>query len=257
LRCVQCQRGHLAPEEAVPEPRLIFGPVKCLSCGARYPVGEGLIDLVGERPRATGAQRAFEIPLVARSYERYVRPLLSAAVVRSGLDVESEYLLFKSLLGEPKGPVLDLGCGTGLFSRRLAAELPGAQLLAVDVSRPMIEEALAQAREAGAAIDFIRAQMPELPFHDARLGAVLMVGSLQLVEGLEVLMRELYRVLKPGGVWVASTFQPPAALKPLHRALGLFGRQEDALKMAAERAGFARFERVRMAPILVVRAEKP
>lgn len=253
---MHCQRGHLIPEEAVPEPRLIFGPVRCQACGARYPVGEGLIDLVGERARPQGAQRAFETPLVARTYERYVRPLLSVAVARSELDVDSEYLLFKSLLGDLDGPVLDLGCGTGIFSRRLAAEHPGAQVLAIDVSRPMIEEALAQAREAGAPVDFIRAQMPELPFHDAALKGVLMAGSLQLVEALDALMAELFRVLRPGGVWVASTFLPPAPLRPLHRALGLFGRPEDALRGAAERAGFARFERVQMAPVMVVRAAK-
>lgn len=256
LRCVQCQRGHLTPEEPVPEPRLIFGPVRCQSCGARYPVGEGLIDLVGERARPTGAQRAFETPFVARTYERYVRPLLSVAVARSELDVDSEYLLFKSLLGDLNGPVLDLGCGTGLFARRLAAEHREAQVLAIDVSRPMIEEAMAQAREAGSPVDFIRAQMPELPFHDGVLKGVLMAGSLQLVEGLEALMAELFRVLRPGGVWVASTFLPPAPLQPIHRALGLFGRQEEPLRVAAERAGFARFERVQMAPVMIVRAEK-
>ena len=256
LRCGQCQRGHLVPEEAVAEPRLIFGPVHCLVCGARYPVGEGLIDLVGERPPPRGAQRAFELPLVARTYERTVRPLLSSVVVRSGLDVESEYLLFRSLLGDLQGPILDLGCGTGLFSRRLAQEVPGAQLLAIDVSRPMLEEALAQAREALAPVDFIRAQMPELPLHDSSLQGVLMAGSLQLVNGLDALMVELFRVLKPGGTWVASTFLPPRPLQPVHRALGLFGREEEQLRAAAERAGFARFERVRMAPVLVVRASR-
>lgn len=257
LRCVQCQRGHLAPEEPVAEPRLVFGPVKCLECQARYPVGEGLIDLVGERRSVRPAQRAFELPVIARGYERYVRPLLSKAVVRSGLDIESEYLLFRSLLGQPDGPILDLGCGTGLFARRLAADLKGSQLLALDVSRAMIEEAMAQAREEGVPVDFIRGQMPELPLHDQTLGAVLMAGSLQLVDDVGLLMRELYRVLRPQGTWVASTFLPGPVIRPLHRALGLIGRPEDELRMAAERAGFARFERVQMAPVLVVRAERP
>jgi ubiquinone/menaquinone biosynthesis C-methylase UbiE len=256
LRCVQCQRGHLVPEEAVPEPRLIFGPVKCQTCGARYPVGEGLIDLAGERGPPRGAQRAFELPVVARTYERTMRPLLSKVVVRSGLDVESEYLLFRSLLGELNGPVLDLGCGTGLFSRRLASEQPKSRLIALDVSRPMVEEALAQAREASVAVDFVRAAMPELPFHDATLSAVLMAGSLQLVDGLDHLMRELFRVLKPGGIWVASSFQPPAVLKPLHRMLGLYGRNEEALRLAAQQVGFSKFERVKREPVMVVRAVK-
>ncbi|MCP3060698.1 methyltransferase domain-containing protein [Myxococcus sp. K38C18041901] len=255
LRCPRCRKGALRPE--APAPVLLFGPLRCPECRTSYPVAEGVADLVLEPPASTGLQRGLENRWVARSYERYVRPTLQRALLRQPLDPDSEYLLYRSLLGTPDGPVLDLGCGTGLVARRLAREPGFPPVAGQDVSPAMLEEGMAQAREAGATVDFLRAKAPYLPFQDGALGAVLMVDSLHYVEDLGRLMLEVARALRPGGRWVASTYAPPGSASGLlHRRAGLHPRNEATLRAAAGAAGLVRFERVALPPLLVLKAEK-
>ena len=257
LRCPRCLGGSLVPEADVAEPRLIFGPVRCLGCSARFPVGEGLIDFVGERAAPTGFQKSMETTVVARGYERYVRPAVELLLTQGRFDRDSEYLVYRSLIGRPNGPIVEVGCGTGLFSRRLAAEPDAPRVVAVDVSKPMIEEAIAQAREASVSLDFVRAEVPPLPFLDATIGAVLQAGVVHFIADLPALLREVARVLKPQGRYVASTWQPPAFTRPAHRAMGLYPRGEGELKRACEDAGLVRFERLRAPPVMVFKAERP
>jgi ubiquinone/menaquinone biosynthesis C-methylase UbiE len=248
--------GFLKPEFGGDEPRLIFGPVQCSACSTRFPIGEGLIDLVGERHEPKGLQGRLEAAWFARSYEKYVRPSLELVLTRGGFDRDSEYLVYRSLLGRPSAPVLDLGCGTGIFARRLATEGLEQTIIALDVSKPMIEEAIAQAREHGVDIDFIRGEAPALPFQDASLGAVLQVGSFHLIADLDATLREVKRVLKPKGTYVGSGFVLPAFTRHAYSTMGFHARTEAELKRACEQAGLARFERVRTPPMLIFKAEK-
>jgi SAM-dependent methyltransferase/uncharacterized protein YbaR (Trm112 family) len=256
LRCPRCRRGSLVPEADGAE--VLFGPLRCQECHTSHPVSEGVADLVEARNGAGGVQRGLEQAWVARAYERYLRPAVQLAVARRRFDRDSEYLVYRSLLGQPRGPVLDLGCGTGLFTRRLAHEEAAPVVIGMDVSKPMIEEAIAQAREAGVMIDFLRAEAPYLPLLDHSLGAVFQSGGLHLIEDLSRLFSEVSRVLRPGGRYVASTYLPPGfAMSQLHRRAGLHPRGEDALRDAAAAAGLTRFERVKVAPFIVLKVEKP
>ncbi|MCA2981860.1 MAG: class I SAM-dependent methyltransferase [Myxococcaceae bacterium] len=257
LRCPTCAASSLVPDLDVPEPALIFGPVRCLGCRRTWSVNEGLIDLAPERARARGVQQAMELPWVARSWERYVRPAVDAVVTRGRLDRDAEYDALRAMLCAPPGPVIDLGCGPGLFLKRLVRDLPAVSVIGVDVSRPMIEEAMAQFRELQLAADFVRAAAPPLPFLDASLGGVLASGVLHFVADLDGLLAEARRTLKPRGRFVASTYEAPGGLARLHQGAGLFPRGEDALRAAAERAGFIGFQRLQRGPVLVWSAELP
>ena len=234
-----------------------FGPVRCLACSARFPVGDGLLDFVGERAVPKGLQGKLEAAWFARSYEKYVRPSLELLLTRGGFDRDSEYLVYRSLIGRPSGPVLDLGCGTGIFARRLANEQLGQPIIGLDVSKPMVEEAIAQAREASTDVDFVRAEAPLLPVQDASLGAVLQVGSFHLIADLEATLREVRRCLKPRGVYVGSGFVLPPYTKAAYSAMGFHARSEGELRRACEAAGLSRFERVRTPPMLIFKAERP
>ncbi len=255
LRCPKCRRGGLLPEADTAE--VVFGPVRCPDCQSSFPVGEGVADLVGDRGPVGPLQQGLEHARVARSYERYIRPALQLALSRRRIDRDSEYLLYRALLGRPDGPVLDLGCGTGLFARRLAREPDIAAVVGMDVAKAMIEEAVAQSREAGVMVDFVRAEAPYLPFMDHSLGGVLQAASLHLILDASRLFIEVGRVLRPGGRYVASTYLPPpwfAAL--LHRKAGLFPRREDELRSAIAAAGLVSFERLVIPPLIIVKAEK-
>jgi ubiquinone/menaquinone biosynthesis C-methylase UbiE/uncharacterized protein YbaR (Trm112 family) len=255
LRCPRCRRGQLLPEADTAE--ILFGPIRCPECQSSYPVGEGVGDLVGDRNPMRPMQKGLENPMIARSYERYVRPAIQFAISRRRFDRDSEYLVYRAMIGKPDGPVLDLGCGTGLFARRLARDPDLPEIVAMDVSKAMIEEAVAQARESGVMVDFVRAEMPYLPFVDQSLGAVLQSGSLHMVEDASRLFIEVGRVLRPGGRYVASTYLPPGlAGSWLHRRAGLYPRGEDELRGALAAAGLVNFERLVMPPFILVKAEK-
>jgi len=259
LRCPKCRKGSLQPE--VPDaPEVSFGPVRCRECQASYPVGEGVVDLVGDRMQAVAGgalQRGLEQPLVARTYERYVRPALQLAISRQRFDRDSEFLIYRSMLGKPSGPILDLACGTGLFARRLARDTELPAVVGMDVAKAMIEEGVAQTREAGVVVDFVRAEAPELPFQDQSLGAVLQTGALHLIPDASQLFLEVGRVLRPGGRYVASTYLPPSfPASLLHRRAGLYPRGEDELRAAVAAAGMVGFERVLLPPFILIKAER-
>ncbi len=257
IRCPSCNAGSLVPDDDISEPTLIFGPVRCLGCRSTWAVHEGLIDLAPDRQKVKGLQQAMELPWVARSWERYVRPAVDAVLTRGQLDRDSEYVAMRSMLGTPNGPVIDLGCGPGLFLKKLVRDLPNVSVIGVDISRPMIEEAMAQFRELQLAADFVRAEAPPLPFLNACLGGVLASGMVHFVEDLGGLLTEARRAMKPRGKFVASTYDSSGPAKRLHHRAGLFPRSEDELKHAAEGAGFIKFERIRTGPVMVWSAELP
>lgn len=258
LRCPKCAAGRLTPDAELSDTAaMAFGPARCGSCGARFPVHDGLIDLVADRAKLKLLQQAMELPWVARSWERYVRPAVDTMLTRGRLDHESEYTVLRNLIGVPRGPIVDLGCGAGLVLRRLSRDFASVSAIGVDVSRPMLEEAMAQVRENAEAADFVRAQVPSLPFVDGSLGAVVAVGFIHFVEELDTLLREVARSLAPGGRFVATTYEAGKLLEPMHRSAGLFPRGEDALRAAAAKAGLFEFERVRVSPFLLWKAERP
>ncbi len=257
LRCPKCGAGSLVPEADVADLAMSFGPARCLGCSARFPVHDGLIDFVGDRARLGPLQQAMEQPWIARSWERYVRPAVDTVLSQGRLDHDSEYTVLRNLLGSPPGPIVDLGCGAGLILRRLSRDFPSLPVIGVDVSRPMLEEAMAQLREHAEAADFVRAQVPGLPFNDASLGAVVAVGLVHLLDDLDTLLSEVARVLKPRGRFVATTYEVGAMTRPLHRGVGLHPRSEATLRGISSRAGLVAFERVKVPPFVLWKVERP
>lgn len=107
-------------------------------------------------------------------------------------------------LGAPSR-LLDIGCGTGRFAR-MAAQRLGARAWGVDPSPEM----LAQARSVpgGERIGWRCASAERLPFRDGWFDAAHMHLVLHLVDDRPAALREMARVLGPGGRAAVVTFSP-------------------------------------------------
>ena len=92
--------------------------------------------------------------------------------------------------------ILDLGCGDGQLTQRIAAS--GAQVLGVDASPEMV----ATARERGIEAELATAE--SLPFHDGTFDAVFSNAVLHWIRDQDAMLTQVHRVLKPGGRFVAE-----------------------------------------------------
>lgn len=96
--------------------------------------------------------------------------------------------------------VLDVGCGTGEFSSRIAAVFPEARVTGVDLLEPHL--ALARQRYAGFGdrLKFQQADAFGLPFETGSFELVACRHMLQAVPTPERVLAEMVRVTRPGGV---------------------------------------------------------
>ncbi|TBV04649.1 malonyl-ACP O-methyltransferase BioC [Phytopseudomonas dryadis] len=96
---------------------------------------------------------------------------------------------------------LDLGCGTGYFSRELGRRFERAEGLALDIAEGMLRHA----RPQGGAAHFIAADAEQLPLGDACCDLIFSSLALQWCSDFQAVLGEARRVLRPGGVLAFSS----------------------------------------------------
>ncbi len=112
------------------------------------------------------------------------------------------------LLGDVQGRrVLEVGCGSAPCSRWLAGR--GARVVAFDLSAGMLAHATAAAGRTGIRIPLVQADVCELPFADQSFDVAFSAfGAIPFVADSAAAMRQVARVLRPGGRWVFSVTHP-------------------------------------------------
>ncbi|MFY1686665.1 class I SAM-dependent methyltransferase [Plantactinospora sp. WMMB782] len=112
------------------------------------------------------------------------------------------------LLGElPGRRVLELGCGAASAARWLAAE--GARPVGLDLSAGMLRHAALGASTSGVRVPLVQADALALPFRAASFDIVCTAfGAIPFVADSAAALREVHRVLRPGGRWVFSVTHP-------------------------------------------------
>lgn len=176
-----------------------------------------------------------------RIAKRYARQAIAnEPVYQKKLQVTREYF-------RPDVEVLEFGCGTG--STAIAHGPHVKHIQAIDVSSKMIEIAQRKAEENNVEnVTFARSTIEEFCVDDQSLDAVLGLSILHLLENRDGVIAKIYKMLKPGGVFVTSTMcmggtmRVPRVIVPIGRFFGLlplvrwFTAEE--LKASFVQAGF-------------------
>ena len=122
-------------------------------------------------------------------------------------------------LPRPFGRALEIGCGTGFFSLNLRQAGWLDDLVVTDVSAGMVEVAQENARKLGFEVEGAVAGIPGLPYPDDSFDVVLGHAVLHHVPDVEAGLREVLRVLRPGGRFVFAG-EPTVVGDRYARALG-------------------------------------
>lgn len=127
---------------------------------------------------------------------------------RSSQEHDDEMLarpLLESLKSLPEPFILDFATGTGRLAVALLKrpEFTG-HIVAVDLSRGMLEQAAAKLHAHPGRADFLRQPTLPLPFRDGVFDAVCALEVLELFPDMQEPLHELARVLRPGGVLLTS-----------------------------------------------------
>ena len=144
-------------------------------------------------------------------------------IATDGVPHDTAIPVLLDLLGPLAGRrVLDLACGTGRFSRRLA-EADADAVVAVDLSRELLRHAVYAEWQKPRAITYLHDDVQTLgSVRDASLDAVACCLALADIAELDAVYRAVWRVLRSGGVfaWVVNHPAAPVSggdgkLRPL------------------------------------------
>ena len=182
----------------------------CPSCGATWPVRDGIPDTLGDASEdvITPFQRLMQSRMVASIYEGVWRRL-GYYVASSRMFGEELKTVLRLHRGKRCQRILDLACGTGIFTRPLARQASGL-VIGLDLSWPMLRQAQ---RLAGRGrlnnVILIRGTAFHLPFVPGTFDYVNCCGALHLFQSPDAALDEIARVLASGGhLCVQTTIRP-------------------------------------------------
>ncbi|MBG7610401.1 MAG: class I SAM-dependent methyltransferase [Anaerolineae bacterium] len=105
--------------------------------------------------------------------------------------------------------VLDICCGTGYISNNVSAQ----RVVGIDLSIPMLRINQRNQRRAGSGAHLLNGNIRKLPFGNTHFNEVYFTLAAHEFPDLSDVLREVYRVMKPGGQLVIyDLFEPPNPL---------------------------------------------
>ena len=138
--------------------------------------------------------------------EEFFKEYAKMARSRDGLSAAGEWHQLKPLFPSLAGKnVLDLGCGYGwhcIFAARQGA----AQVLGLDLSRKMIEEAIKRNKKTQ--IEYRVCGIEEYEYPESMWDCVVSNLALHYIENIEKVFQNVYKTLKPGGTFLFNMEHP-------------------------------------------------
>jgi ubiquinone/menaquinone biosynthesis C-methylase UbiE len=124
-------------------------------------------------------------------------------------------------LAESEAPqpasILDVGCGTGRLLRSAAGRFPHARLMGVDAAGEMVKQA--QALTPDPAASFREGSAEALPFEDGAFDLIFSTLTFHHWSDQRGAIREVARVLAPGGKWLLADFMATGLVRSIRRLL--------------------------------------
>lgn len=172
----------------------------CSEKGDEYTIENNITDLIKEEKSYTLAQSSNHWGFTASLYEDLWRNRSLSILTGEPFPIDKEKeLLVKWAAPKPDDLILDVGCSTALYGRALKKSSPESEVVAIDFSKAMLNEARIKAEADETDLYLIRADAREMPFFARTFDSVVMGGTLnELSDELKVLF-ECRRVLKRGG----------------------------------------------------------
>ncbi len=152
----------------------------------------------------TGAQ---EPPEAVRGFFSRIagRYDLANTVLSAGMDAYWRWRATRLVRSWQPAMLLDLATGSGVLAASLARACPGLRIIGADFCPPMLQ----RARASGRLTRLVAADGLRLPFANGAFDAVTVAFGLRNMASWEEALREMRRVLKPGGRLLVLDFSLP------------------------------------------------
>ncbi|MEI8234745.1 MAG: ubiquinone/menaquinone biosynthesis methyltransferase [Verrucomicrobiota bacterium] len=176
-----------------------------------------------------------EPPFVQRLFGSIARRYdLANHLLSGGLDLLWRRRVARIVAGWRPESVLDLATGSGDIALTLRRHVPGARIVGADFCVPMLRQAVRKGVRPVIAADGLA-----LPFADAAFDAVTVAFGLRNMASWPGALREMRRVLRPGGnVLILDFSLPPAPLRWIYRPYLHHGLPWIAGRLTGERAAY-------------------
>jgi SAM-dependent methyltransferase len=234
LLCPSCSTGRLALNSA---------SALCRRCAAEFPIVNGYVDLFPEEGASvTPIQRVMQFPPAVAIYDAFWRPL--GYFIGSQRNFNRDADRIAASVHRNANAVLDLACGPGTLTRRIARQAPNATVIGFDLSRQMLERAVRLTKAEGLTnVIYVRGNALALPFAAETFSTVTCCGALQLFRDQDRAVSEIARVLEVNGDFLCQTTlgpkKAPWYVRVADRALKFGYLQLDVLKERLERFNLA------------------
>lgn len=169
----------------------------------------------GEESKKTQVRRMFD--RIAPTYD-FLNHTLSL-----GMDIRWRKKAIAKVGAAPGQKILDIATGTGDVAVMLGRKYPGAEVHGIDISSNMLKRARAKAAryDLSGHVEFSQQDSENLLFADNSYDKATVAFGVRNFEDLQAGLREIYRVLKPGGRFVVLEFTKPGRF-PFRQVFALY-----------------------------------
>lgn len=246
FRSPKYEQASITIPEEVSDLQKPFNGTVCSNKGDEYVITSNVIDFLGnDAVSMSWAQSSNHWKLTASIYEEIWRKRSLSILTGEEFPIQKEKeLLIEWLNPQPGRRYLDIGCSTALYARLAKKAQPECEVIALDFSKQMLDEARLKAEADQANLYLLRADARHLPFYGATFDGLMMGGTLnELTDPIKV-MYEARRVAKKDSIffmmhlvkadaWYARLLQNSAEFS------GLKFWTVDESNTLFERAGFS------------------